>query len=173
MADVTRQCIDIMGSLSFDLNKFALVGMGSLARNEVTPYSDFKHFIILDVHNETEEHLNNCKEYFRWFTVIFNVVIINLQETDLYTSWIPCLTNSLKKSGYWFYDKITPSGISFDRMKPYACHFPLGNVSKRDGELGTPELIRTVDGMVKYLEPTQKKHKLGDLLTSTCFVAGD
>jgi len=45
MACVSKHCIEIMGKPPC---KYALVGMGSLAREEITPYSDFEHIIVLE-----------------------------------------------------------------------------------------------------------------------------
>ena len=42
MAPVSRQCIEIMGPPPC---KYALVAMGSLAKKEVSPYSDFEHVL--------------------------------------------------------------------------------------------------------------------------------
>ena len=38
-------CEDVMGKPP---HKFMFTGMGSLARSEVTPYSDFKNIILLE-----------------------------------------------------------------------------------------------------------------------------
>jgi len=98
---------------------FALIGMGSLARCEITPYSDFENIIILDNSLLRDEFYEKTLNYFRWFSVIFHIVLINLQETIIPSVAI----DSLKD---WFYDDITPRGISFDGMMPHACKFPLG-----------------------------------------------
>ena len=74
MKDLCEFCTDVLGSPPC---KFAVVGMGSLARKKITPYSDFEHIILLEIHPNHEIHL----EYFRWFSVIFHAVILNLQET--------------------------------------------------------------------------------------------
>jgi len=44
MSFISQSCINIMGAPPC---KYAIVGMGSLARNEITPYSDFEHIIVL------------------------------------------------------------------------------------------------------------------------------
>ena len=67
-------CQEVMGSPPCE---YAIVGMGSLARNEITPYSDFEHIILLDDQNNYQLHL----EYFRWLSVILHTVILNVQET--------------------------------------------------------------------------------------------
>ena len=154
---------------------YALLGMGSLARNEITPYSDFEHIITLENYNVTAEELDQCKEYFRWYSTIFHIIVINLQETDLYSVCVPCLNDHTKESGNWFYDRFTHPGISFDGMMPHACHFPLGKTQETPELPWRTELIQTIDDMVKYLKVKSIKegYKLGNLLTKTCFVAGD
>ena len=42
MKDVSHYCEHVMGPQPC---KLAVVGMGSLAKNEITPYSDFEHII--------------------------------------------------------------------------------------------------------------------------------
>ena len=39
--------------------KFAVVGMGSRARNEITPQSDFKHILLLEMFLKTFEFIFN------------------------------------------------------------------------------------------------------------------
>ena len=61
-------------------------------------------------------------------------------------------------------------------MMRHACHFPLGKTEKTETMPWTRELIKTVDEMVNYLElkdDLKSGYKLGDLLTTTCFVEGD
>ena len=172
MADISNKCIKIMGQHPCG---YALLGMGSLARNEITPYSDFEHIITLENYNVTAEELDQCKEYFRWYSTIFHIIVINLQETDLYSVCVPCLNDHTKESGNWFYDRFTHPGISFDGMMPHACHFPLGKTQETPELPWRTELIQTINDMVKYLKVKSIKegYKLGNLLTKTCFVAGD
>ena len=73
MADISNYCLDIMGKPPCE---YSIVGMGSLARNEITPYSDFEHIILLCDDENYEQHL----EYFRWYSVIFHVIVLNFQE---------------------------------------------------------------------------------------------
>ena len=122
MSKLSDSCIEIMGKPPC---KFALVGMGSLARQEITPYSDFEHIIILEEINQQNIQYETALNYFRWFSVIFQIILINIQETIIPSVAIPSLNNH-PEHGNWFYDKITTRGISFDGMMPHACKFPLG-----------------------------------------------
>ena len=80
MAELSKYCETVMG---YPPCKFSVVGM---ARKEITPYSDFEHTRIIVLENDTKTRLDYKRilNYFRWFTVIFHVVVINLQETICY-----------------------------------------------------------------------------------------
>ena len=173
MAYTSRCCTDILGP---PLCRFALVEMGSLARKEVTPYSDFEHVIILEeLDRKKKQNLQEIYEYFRWYSVVFHILIINLQETIIPSVCISCLNDGSKPHGNWFFDRNT-RGISFDGMMPHACKFPLGRTQPTKKKSFTTELIKTVFDMVKYLdcgEDLKNGYKLADILTTTCFVAGN
>ena len=174
MAHISRQCIKIMGSPPC---AYTLLGMGSLARNEITPFSDFEHILLIE---NLDQQINSnesfqVKEYFRWYSVLFHIVIINLQETIIPNVSIPCLNDTLTPGGNWFWDNFTPQGISFDSLKPLASKVPLGRTQKTRKKPWTTELIQPVDEMVKYLEvevDLKNGYKLGDILTKTCYVDG-
>ena len=172
MTFISQKCIEIMG---LPPCKFVLVGMGSLARREISPYSDFEHVLILENIDLQEEHCLYIKEFYRWYSVLFHIIVINLQETDLYSVCITQLNDHSNPSQNWFYDNFTCRGISFDGMMPHACHFPLGKTQKTEKLPWTTELIQPVDEMVKYLsaKDIKKGYKLGDLLTKTCYIDGD
>ena len=48
MKDISEECQEIMGECPGSC-KFVVAGMGSLARCEITPYSDFEHMILHDI----------------------------------------------------------------------------------------------------------------------------
>jgi len=75
----------------------------------------------------------------------------------------------------WFYDVITPRGISFDSMMPHACKFPLGRQQLTKNKEFSTELIKPVSEMLKYLsgEDLKNGYHLADILTKTCFVHGN
>ena len=178
MGDVASYCRDVMGDAPCN---FAIIGMGSLARKEITPFSDFEHVIALQ--DEAKENLDegewqNVLNYFRWFSVIFQIILINLQETILSSVAIPSLNDSCSDSqkNDWFFDDITPSGISFDGMMPHACKFLLGRRKLTKNKRFKTELIKPVKEMLKYLKSDEKLkpgYHLDDILTKTCFVHGD
>ena len=178
MADLAAYCHNVMGNSPCG---FALVGMGSLARKEITPYSDFENIIVLE--NEkwndlTEAEQEAVLEYFRWFAVIFQTVLINLKESILPSVAIPCLNDfySENQNNNWFYDAVTTRGVSFDGMMPQACKSPLGRWQHTANKPWTTELIQPVDKMLEFLskdESLKNGYKLDDILTKTCFVYGD
>ena len=127
MKYVSKTCLKILGKQKC---QFALVGMGSLARKEVTPYSDFECFILLEEEVQFLPKYEEIVENFRWFAVIFQIILISLGETILPAVAIPCLNDFFelykKRDGDWFYDDKTPKGISFDGFMPHASKTPLG-----------------------------------------------
>ena len=169
MADLSNYCLNVMGQPPCD---YAIVGMGSLARNEITPYSDFEHIILLFDNENYVSHL----EYFRWYSTIFHVIILNLQESIIPSLNINYLNNEESTLGNWYFDAYTPRGISFDGMMPHACKFPLGRFEKTRNKPFVTELIKPVGEMLKYLsseEDLKNGYHLADILTNTCFVFGN
>ena len=169
MIDLCIFCEEVMGKPSCP---FAVVGMGSLAREETTPYSDFEHIILLS----DKENYQTSLEHFRWFSVIFHVIILNVKETIIPSLNVRSLNDKNSKLQNWFYDAITPRGISFDDMMPHACKFPLGRQQLTRDKQFTTELIKPVNEMLEYLtseEDLKNGYHLADILTKTCFVYGN
>ena len=166
--ELCQYCVDIMGPPPC---KFAVVGMGSFARKEITPYSDFEHIILMEILAKYKIHL----DYFRWFSVIFHTIILNLQESTIPSLNIKYLNDKTCDLGDWFFDTYT-SGVSFDGMMPHACKFPLGRTQPTKKKPWTTELIKPVDKMLEYLsskENLKNGYHLSDILTETCFVYGE
>ena len=120
---------------------FAVIGLGSLAREEMTPYSDLEFGIL------TAEELND-KKYFRDLTSLLHLKVINLGETILPALAIPCL----KK--IHFYDNVTPRGFAFDGegVPHKGCKTPLGNEK-------TFELIKTPEKFASYQGKDEQDNK--------------
>jgi len=168
MIDLSTYSVNVMGPPPC---KFAVVGMGSFSRKVITPYSDFEHIILLEEVANGEYHL----EYFRWFSVIFHIVILNLQETMIPRLHISFLNDSADDFGDWFFDTHT-SSIAFDGMMPHACKFPLGRTQHTEKKTWTTELIKPVNKMLEYLSSEvslKNGYHLSDVLKDTCFVFGD
>ena len=168
MAKISQYCENVMGKPPCD---YVVVGMGSLAREEITPYSDFEHVILLF----DDENYKSYLEYFKWYSVIFHLIVLNVQETIVPSLHIKSLNNNDSSLGDWFYDAITPRGLSFDGMMPHACKFPLGREQFTKNKPFVTELIKPVGEMLKYLTSEadlKNGYHLADILTKTCFVFG-
>ncbi|CAK8674507.1 unnamed protein product [Clavelina lepadiformis] len=173
MKHISVKCLEVMGPSPC---QFAVVGMGSLARREITPYSDFEHIMLLEEGVQYKSNYGDVLHYFRWFSVLFQIIIINLKETIIPSMAIPTLNDVTKENGDWFFDAFTPRGISFDGLMPYACKFPLGRSEKTKNKPWTNELIQPVSRMLKYLdsdEDLKNGYHIGDIVTRTCFVFGN
>ena len=168
MKEISRVTVEVLGHNPCD---FSLIGLGSMTRREITPFSDFESLILLK-----DTKCCYCKEleYFRWYAVVFQVIVINLGETPLHCVAIPSLNDSNTDLGNWFFDAVTKRGISFDSMMPYACKNPLGRPPTKSKPF-TTELIKPVSEMVKYLEQEHDEkngYQLSDILTYTCLITG-
>ena len=169
MASLGQFYEDVMGKPPCE---YAIAGMGSLARSEITPYSDFEHVILLF----DDENYRSYLEYFCWYSVIFHTVILNLQETIIPSLNIETLNNESFQLGDWYFDAHTPRGISFDGMMPHASKFPLGRIQHTEDKLFETELIKPVSEMLEYLDSEadlKNGYHLADILTKTCFVFGN
>ena len=126
--------------------------------------------------NIDHESYEQKLEYYRWFSVIFQTIVINLQETILPSVLIFSLNDKSSNLGNWFYDGYTPRGIAFDGMMLHAFKFPLGRQEWTTNKPWKTELIKPIDEMLKYLnseESLKNGYHLSDILTKTCFVYKD
>ena len=173
MADLSQYCEEVMGEAPC---KFTVVGMGSLARKDITPYSDFEHIIVLEELSQQKTQKENILNYFRWFSVIFQTVVLNLQETILSSISIYSLNDKESNHGNWFNDAFATRGISFDGITLLGCKFPLSRQQFTGNKPWKTELIKPVNEMLKYLtteENLKNGYHLKDILTKICFVYGN
>ncbi|XP_077971942.1 uncharacterized protein LOC144427126 [Styela clava] len=186
MKENTQNYIDLMKCIAYYCMKilgdcpcsFALVGLGSLAREEITLYSDFEHIIILEEGIDDSPNYHEVKEYFRWFAVIFEIIMIGLGETIIRSVGVKSINDlySEDKSKNWYYDSFTTSGVSFDGMVPHACSTPLGRQEPTKNRKHKVELIQPVSKMASYLtsdEEIKNGYYLKEMLIRTCFVGGN
>ncbi len=137
---------------------YALIGLGSMALRQITPYSDFEFAILTENENYRTSENIKIREYFTRLTYYVNFKVIMLGETPLPYSEVSFDPNDLIKPGVQFdFGGKTPLGrISGD--KPYT-------------------LIRTVDQMLEYLKnkngSTEHIDKnLPYVLETSCYVYG-
>lgn len=125
-----NQTFSLMGGINFD---YAIIGFGSLARKEATPYSDLEFGILLK--EDTEKN----REYFRNFTRLLHLKVINLGQTILPALNIPSLQRIR------FYDDVIPRGFAFDGagVQGKGHKTPLGCP-------GSFELIQTPKAMAQF-----------------------
>ncbi|CAK8673135.1 unnamed protein product [Clavelina lepadiformis] len=173
MKFVSNNCEQIMGNPPC---KYSITGMGSLARCEITPYSDFEHIILLKEGAQEKDNYPQVLEYFCWFSVLFQTIIINLQETIIPSVAIPSFKHVTKPGEKEFFDAFTKRGISFDGLMPHACKLPLGRMERTKKKPWTTELIKPVNEMLTYLdkdEDLKNGYRISDVLMNTCQVYGD
>ncbi|WP_213156072.1 tetratricopeptide repeat protein [Neochlamydia sp. AcF65] len=133
---LVNQALDVLGPAPCE---YAMIGFGSLAREEMTPYSDLEFGILIKEGNDVN------KKYFRNLTNLIHFKVINLGETILPALNIPCL------KAIDFFDGITPRGFAFDGagVEGKGCKTPLGNGK-------TFELIQTPEKMAQYIAKDEK-----------------
>lgn len=149
----------LLGTLVLDSQKilgpppvdWACIGMGSMARDEMCPYSDSEFAFLID--QKTDTNLN----YFRTLSKLLELKIINLGET------------ALPLFGKLFGEKSaqaspTPSGFSMDS----GGNTPLGKP-------GFYELIDTPEGLSQFQSENWIESDIivTNALSSVCYIAGD
>ncbi|KIC76879.1 hypothetical protein DB41_DZ00010, partial [Neochlamydia sp. TUME1] len=133
---LAMQAIETLGPAPCE---YAMIGFGSLAREEMTPYSDLEFGILI------QDDTSSNKKYFKHLTTLLHLKIINLGETILPALNIPCL------KAIDFFDGITPRGLAFDGagVEGKGCKTPFGNGK-------TFELIQTPEKMAQYVGKDEK-----------------
>ncbi|MEM7383229.1 MAG: tetratricopeptide repeat protein, partial [Bacteroidota bacterium] len=141
--------------------KYTVMGLGSMALQQITPYSDLE-FAILVEDAPDEDTAEVWRKYFRKLTHLVHFRVINLGETV-----VPFGKYKLSL------DHLGKRGLNFD----LGGKTPLGRKDKP--HLKKPyELIQPVSGMVYYLRNVADKMEHMDkllpyILESTCYVYGD
>ncbi len=144
--DITQQllkpCFEILGKSPCP---YAILGLGSLARGEMNPYSDLEFAIVIK--KATEENL----DYFRRLTRLLELQIISLNETKF------SLLNQGSVSP-------TPTGFSLDS----GGNTPLGKE-------GLFELIGTAEQLAKFQEMSWFGQDLitSNVLKTVRYIDGD
>ena len=156
VSEMLDDCVNLLGQSPCH---YAAIALGSLARLEATPFSDFEWAILVE--KSDEEH----KIYFRKLTQLLHSMVISFGETILPSMGIDCL-------GKWFHDDVTPRGFAFDGALPQACKTPLGKREK-DGTI-VYELIDVPEEISKFqrLEWLQVNPQLACVLRTVLVING-
>jgi hypothetical protein len=154
---VQRIMQDCFNQLDYELEPdgYAIISLGSLALGTMTPWSDLEFAILV--------RFSDHKEYFREFTKLLQIKIINLGETILPIVGVEALNNvrTGKEEDEWFWDGLTQRGFCLDGKRWYACKSAIGRqggykiLKKLNGEsilidLPDYELILTTDEMAEF-----------------------
>ncbi len=141
--------------------KYTVMGLGSMALQQMTPYSDLE-FAILTEGSGDAATLDKYRAYFRELSHLVHLRVINLGETVM------------PRSKY---------GVSLDYLGKRGINFDLGGktpLGRKDKPyLKKPyELIQPVAGMMRYLrnegdKSTNMDKLLPFILERTCYVHGD
>ena len=174
MKSISEECVKMLGDPPC---RFAHLGMGSLSRGVVTPYSDFENGIVFEDTDE-EDKLRNRKRYFRSYAILFEMIVVGFGEAPIRLAGIDCLNdfstpNDREKD--WFWDAFTPSGIQFDSHMPFSSKTPLAR-SPTEKKLTTIELIGRKSDILEYLKQNRalkEGYHLAEMLASASYVAGD
>lgn len=152
LRELLDECITVLGPPPA---RFTMVGLGSMSRDELCPYSDLEFCFLIQEDLEDEEEIKN---YLRSITRLMMLKIVNFGETKYE---IP-LATSIKQS-------FTPSGFSMDSSLS-----PLG-INKLFGE-PLVELIGTPSQLAQIQVEGQENEALIILVNamrSVCGIAGD
>lgn len=130
--------------------RFAMVGLGSMSRNEMAPYSDVEFLFLI------EEGSDESRAYFRSVAKLMALKIANLGETKFKL----VQTQSSEKS-------LAPKGFSVD----IAGLSPLGQEGLYE-LIGAPEEIAYLQTEA-WFSQKEAAFFLVNALTTSCLVAGD
>ena len=138
---LVKECESRLGKPPCD---YAIIALGSVARMEATPYSDLEFAILY-----SDPAIGDKINYFRVLTHFLHMKVISLGETILPALGIEQLNDfqSSDPNSNWFYDSVTPRGISFDGAMPWASKTPLGRMATKNKP--ALELIRTPEEMAR------------------------
>ncbi len=136
--------------------RYTVMGLGSMALQQMTPYSDLE-FAILMEDNEDPAILDKHRAYFRELSHLVHLRVINLGETVV------------PRSKY---------GVSVDYLGKRGINFDLGGKTPLGRSDKLYDLIQPVAGMMRYLRNEGHKMEHMDkllpfILERTCYVHGD
>jgi hypothetical protein len=156
---IMQDCFNQLGC-ELESDEYTIISLGSFASGTMTPWSDLEFAILV--------RFSNSKEYFREFTRLLQIKIINLGETILPIVGVETLNNvrTANEEDDWFWDEMTQQGFCLDGKRWYACKSALGRqegykiLKKLNGEtilIDIPdyELILTPEEMAEFQSEPQ------------------
>ncbi|XP_006814842.1 uncharacterized protein LOC100373354 [Saccoglossus kowalevskii] len=164
---LVEQCVSQLGVPPCT---YAVIGLGPMARHEITPYSEIEFAILLEEGVDSEQ----IKKYFRNLTYLMHLKILELGETSLHNVAIKSMNDLLSPYGDWYYDTTTPRGIAFDSAMPWASRTPLGR--EKIGKRRAVELIQTPESLAMLLTEASNDvegNSLANSLSRVCFITGE
>ena len=134
---------------------YAIMGLGSIALQQTTPYSDLEFSILMEDAPD-EATAEKRRKYFRKLTHLVHFRVINLGETVL---------------------PFSEYKISLDHLGRKGLNFDLGGKTPLGRKDKDYELIQPVAGMMKYLKNEDNKMEQMDkllpfVLERTCYISG-
>ena len=167
---ITCMIEDCMKFMSSPPCKYSVLGLGSTAKEEATPYSDLEFCILI------EKSTDNVLQYFTNLTNFLHLKVVELGETILPSLGIKSLNNyySGNKEDDWFYDD-AQRGFSFDGAMPWASKTPKGR-DKTSNKPWVQSLIKTPDEMADLLSETsifKEGYHMADVLSTFSVIYGD
>lgn len=153
LSHLIKGCVELLGPPP---TSYAIMGLGSMSRSEMSPYSDVEFAILIE--EESTENLT----YFRNLSRLLELKVLNLGETA-YPIVRPKRIGTEMTGGKSF----TPQGFSMD----------IGGLCPR-GKTGVYELIGTPKKLAMYQTPewintNEAEIILANAMTSYCFVMGN
>ncbi|XP_028407447.1 uncharacterized protein LOC114530060 isoform X2 [Dendronephthya gigantea] len=166
VAMLANECENKLGRPPCD---YAIIGLGSVARMEATPYSDLEFAILY-----SDPAIGDKINYFRVLSYLLHLKVINLGETILPALGIEQLNDFEDPKRNWFYDSETPRGISFDGAMPWASKTPLGRMATKNKP--ALELIRTPEQMAELQDEetaVKEGYHLADIMSRVALLFGE
>jgi hypothetical protein len=138
---------------------YAVIGLGSMALQQITPYSDLEFAILVENENFRSNADPKVRNYFENLSHLVHFKMIGLRETVIATSKYDVDTSHL-----------VHVGVNFD----LGGKTPLGRIAKDKPY----SLIKTVDWMLEYVYNKEEKASHIDkclpyILENVCFVYGN
>lgn len=173
-SDVTKEIqgfiLELIGECKTVLGdppcNYAIIALGSLAREEMTPYSDFEWAILIE--DKGKKKNKKYEKYFKNLTNLLHIKVLNLGETIIPSMEIDALKN--------YYDATSTRGFCFDGLMNHACKWPLGNMHSNVEENKKFKLIDTPEKIVsKYInkDSFDKNRGLFSVLSNTRLIEGN